>query len=672
MSSVGVSPPLDTILVGDVVSLQATARTASGSTLSGTSFSWTSTVPGVASVNAQGGVVGVSPGTSEIRAATEGVSGAATIVVQPRPVASITVTPTVDTIRVGEQATLSATPFDDQGTEVDQAVIWSSDDPGVASVEGASAASGAFGPLAVTTSGVVTGVAVGSTTLRASVGGVEETASIVVQPDPVASVSVDVPSELRPGLVGMASATPRTAGGAAVAGCQVVWSIADETVADIGADGAVAALSAGTTTATASVDCGAEGQSSGAAELTVAPSRVVAVGTGRWFSCALVEDASQGTADVGAVNCWGANHHGQVGNGGFVDTSTPTRVSFAGAFGGSPVSADPSRRAHELLVLGDEHACALDEAGAAWCWGDNLNGQIGDGSTVDRPTPVRVTVVPPLQALTAGEEFTCGLDLDGEAWCWGEGSDGQLGNGSFGNRSSPVRVSGGFEWAMLRAGEDGVCALTTGGAAYCWGENDRGGLGDGTVVNRSTPTPVGGPTGAAPALEFTWLGTGSDMACGIETGTAAAWCWGRNDEGQLGMGITGGQRNRPVPVTGATHTFRVLSTSGDDDGLTMCGIQDGGDGAGGPAFCWGGNGFGQVGDGSAVDRNAPVPLATDASFVYITSARYHSCGVTTTWALQCWGGDSRGQLGNGAPLSTQVEPGFVAFPPSAPFAGGPG
>lgn len=673
IATVTVAPVRDTIIVEESVNLQASARTDGGDVVSGTAFAWSSTASGVATVDSQGRVTGVSAGTAEIRATASGVSGAATIVVRPRPVASIEIAPTsVDSIRVGQQIVVAATPLDDRGAEADVAVVWSSDDPSIASIETVAGAPGAFEPLALVTGAMITGVAPGTTVIRATVGSVEEILDIVVAAEPVASVDVTLPEALRPGLAGTASAVARTAGGNEVTGCVVTWTVANEGVATIDATGAVAAVGAGATDVTADADCGAAGQASGAGSLTVDPSRVVAVSTGRRFGCALVEDAAQTTRDLGAVYCWGANQHGQLGIGGFGDRSTPQRISFAGLLGGSASDADPARRAHEVLALGDEHACALDADGAAWCWGDNFNGQIGDGTNTDRPTPVEVTGVPPFQALTAGEEFTCGLTSQGAVWCWGDGSDGQLGNGSTASRTTPVQVAGGFEFTMIRATEDGVCGLVADGTALCWGENDRGAVGDGTLVNRSVPTAVLPPTGASTALAFSWIGSSSDSICGVEQGTGDTWCWGRNEEGQLGIGTTGGLRNRPVRAMGPASPFRVLSTSGDDDGLTICGIQDGGDGVSGPAFCWGDNGFGQLGDGTATDRNVPTPIATTESFVYIHSAQVHSCGVTSEWAVMCWGEDSRGQLGNGGPLSTEREPIFVAFPATAPFAGGGG
>lgn len=669
ITSVTVAPAADTVLVGDMISLQATARTQSGATASGTSVAWSSATEAVATVDAQGRVTGVAPGSSQIRATASGVSGSATVVVQARPVASIEATPAVDTVRVGQQTTFTATPRDDQGAETSDVVTWSSDDPGVATVEAATPSPGFGQALALVTQGVVTGVAPGSTTLRATAGAIEQTVTIVVEAEPVASVEVTAPTGLRVGLTLAATARPLTAAGELVVGCTLAWTTADGAVAGVDAAGAVSALAAGMTTVAANADCGPAGQAMGSADLNVDPSRVVAVGTGRRFACALIEDASLGVRDRGDVYCWGANQHGQVGDGTFTDRSVPTRVDFSGHFGGSAEGANPSRRAAEMLVVGDEHACALDDQGAAWCWGDNNNGQVGDGTLTDRTRPVAVSTSIRFKALTAGEEYTCGIHLDDQASCWGEATDGQLGNGSTVNRRTPLLVLGGHTWSMLRAGEDTACGITTGGATYCWGDNDEGGVGDGTLVQlRATPVLVAGPGAGAPAIDFDFIGMADDQGCGLEAGTGRAWCWGDNASGQLGIGATGGFRTVPVQVAGPNNVFRALSTGGDDSANAVCGILPSTSDFGGPALCWGENNAGQLGDGTLISRNVPTALATTEEFFFLTPADSNSCGITTEWRLMCWGEDSRGQLGNGPPFLANPTPDFVPFPAGAPLS----
>lgn len=576
----------------------------------------------------------------------------------PDPVATVAVTPALDTILVGETTSLTAMARTQSGAAVSSASFtWISGTAQVATVDA---------------QGRVSGVSAGTATIRASAGAISGVATIVVRSHSVAAVEVSLPAtKLRVGLTAQLAATPRTAQGAAVTGCTVTWTVADGAVASVSAAGSATALAAGTTKLTASADCGSAGTASGTLELTVDPSRIVAVGTGRMFSCALVEDARLNARDQGSVYCWGANQHGQVGDGTVTDRAVPTRVVFAGVFGGSAADANPSRRASELLVVGDEHACALTPEGAAWCWGDNLNGQIGDGTYTDRSTPVQVQGGHKFVALTSGEEFVCGLDAEGAAWCWGQGSDGQLGNNNRDDQLQPVAVLGGHRWTFLRAGEDNVCGITTLGATWCWGDNSEGTVGDGTNgVDRGVPTLVQGPTPGAPALEFSWLGLGNEFVCGLESGTGAAWCWGSNNRGQLGIGMTGGIRTRPTAVQGPNNVFRTLFDSGDDDNFTACGIAASAAEFGGPAWCWGDNGGGQLGDGTTISRNVPTQLATTESFLQILPADYHSCGLTSTWRIMCWGGNERGQLGKGLPLTANPTPSFVTFPAGAPISGG--
>ncbi len=683
VATVVVAPTADTILVGEGTTLQATARTQAGAVVQGVSIAWTSGNDLVATVDAQGRVDGVSPGSVTITARADGRSGTATIVVQPRPVTLVTIAPTLDTLRVGDIVTLVATRFDDRGDESSAAVEWSSDDPTIATAENASAvgpgvapgfAAGSSAALVVSSPGIVTGVSPGTATIRASVGAVSGIATVVVEPQPVAVVDVSPPATtLRVGRTVQLAAVPRTATGAEVTGCAIGWLATDGAVADVSGAGFATALGAGTTTVTATADCGAAGTAQGIADLSVDPSRIVAVGTGRTFSCALVEDARLDALDQGAAYCWGANHNGQVGDGTTFDRSSPTRVPFPGVFGGSPDGSNPSRRASELLVVGDEHACALTPDGAAWCWGDNFFGQLGDGTFVDRFTPVPVQGGHDFVALTAGEEYTCGLDTAGLAWCWGQGSDGQIGDGDLDNETTPVPVSGGHTWTFLRAGEDNVCGITTAGATWCWGDNSEGTVGDGTSgVDRRVPTLVQGPTAGAPPLDFSWLGVGNEFVCGLESSTGTAWCWGSNNRGQLGIGTTGGIRTRPTPVIGPNNVFRTLFDSGDDDVFTACGIAASAADFGGQAYCWGANNLGQLGDGTIVDRPAPTPLASTESFLLISPAEFHACGLTTEWRLMCWGSDSRGQLGNGPPLTGTPTPTFVPFPAGAPLPAGSG
>lgn len=178
----------------------------------------------------------------------------------------------------------------------------------------------------------------------------------------------------------------------------------------------------------------------------------------------------------GRAYCWGSNDRGQLGDGTRTDRVVPSEVP--GTF--------------ESLTAGNAHTCGIRE-GAVFCWGDNRSGQLGDGSTQSHSEPVRVEGLPaPATRLAAGAVNTCALLADGRAYCWGQNVHGELGDRTRENHSTPVPVAGGLTFRSIYAGGALTCGFTDDGAQYCWGLNQSGQLGDGTRESRSVPTRVGG------------------------------------------------------------------------------------------------------------------------------------------------------------------------------------
>jgi alpha-tubulin suppressor-like RCC1 family protein len=185
-----------------------------------------------------------------------------------------------------------------------------------------------------------------------------------------------------------------------------------------------------------------------------------------------------GVTPSGNAWCWGANSDGQLGDGTRLDRLEPKLVLVPGSV--------------EAMVAGRSHTCGIGDQGVL-CWGDNGVGQLGDGTQDDRLVPDVVSGLPSAPTmLAAGAQHTCALVTDGSTFCWGQNLYGQLGDGTTENRASPVRVSGDVSLSRIHAGGALTCGLTTGGEEYCWGLNQDGQLGDGSRISRHTPTRVGG------------------------------------------------------------------------------------------------------------------------------------------------------------------------------------
>jgi len=347
----------------------------------------------------------------------------------------------------------------------------------------------------------------------------------------------------------------------------------------------------------------------------VAPSVEVAVqalAAGGQHTCALLGS--------GGVQCWGYNTSGQLGDGTTTNRSTPVSVSGLS----SGVIA---------ITAGLYHTCALLSSSGVMCWGSG-SGQLGDGTFADRLTPVHVVgLTSGVQAVRAGETHTCALLSGGGVQCWGSNRYGQLGDGTTERRYTPVPVSGLASGVQaIATGSNHTCALLSDSGAMCWGWNTDGQLGDSTVTDRHTPVHVSSLSSGVQAITAGYMHT-----CAL-LGTGGVMCWGRNNEGQLGDG-TMTQRTTPVSVRSLTGGVRALAA-----GVwhTCALLSDSG------AMCWGYNLYGQLGDGTVTDRHTPVHVSSLSSGVQgIAAGFYHMCALLAG-GVQCWGWNREGQLGDGS------------------------
>lgn len=330
-----------------------------------------------------------------------------------------------------------------------------------------------------------------------------------------------------------------------------------------------------------------------------------------FFTCALTTG--------GTIECWGRNDAGQLGDG-------TTRMRAA------PVEVVGLSGAVRALSARGAHACVLAMSGEVSCWGYNADGELGDGTTTNRLTPVHVLDLPAGEgALSAGLDHTCVLTEHGGVKCWGNNSDGQLGDGTITSRLTAVDVVG-LESGVraVSAGDNSTCALTDAGGVKCWGSNYEGLLGDGTTTSRLTPVDVVGLTQGVQAVSV-----GRWHSCAL-TDAGGVKCWGYNGSGRLGDGTTI-SRLTPVDVTGLSAGVSAISV-GDwhTCALTASGVK-----------CWGWNGYGGLGDGTTTNRSVPVDVVGLTGEVSSLSAGAgHTCAVTSGIA-KCWGYNYYGQIGDG-------------------------
>jgi alpha-tubulin suppressor-like RCC1 family protein len=413
--------------------------------------------------------------------------------------------------------------------------------------------------------------------------------------------------------------------------------------------------------------------------------------------------------EAGTVWCWGANGHGQLGNG-TTGSGSDEPVRVRGGEQGGTYLTDVVTLGH-----GGDFACAATTDGSVYCWGDNGYGELGNGTRKQSNTPVRVHAgdqgsgnFARAKSVSAGKHYACAVTTDKSAFCWGIDNQGQLGSSgtSKDGRTRPVQVVAGEQGSGKLSNVHDVvahiaatCAITdytdeTGGKVYCWGNDFSGAVG------------IGRGSGAVPQPNKVCLpGAGTQGNCGNkgqlsgavmisdqaagDRGTAddkhsddsvcvvtvdkAAYCWGLNVYGELGIGTASGPHtcgtgNNTVPCAQTPRRVKAGEQGGNflsgvtdiSSGFTSCAIADE------KIYCWGYNEYGTVDNTRAENVSSPRLKATDPA-VDVSVAAVSVCYETTDGRAFCWGGGVYGQLGNGEAPPRRVQPQRVGMAHFNPY-----
>src|SRR5712691_2701153 len=312
------------------------------------------------------------------------------------------------------------------------------------------------------------------------------------------------------------------------------------------------------------------------------------------------------------VASWGDNYLGELGDG---TTVSRSRYGDISALGNDMVQ----------VSAGYHFGLALRGGGTVWAWGDNGSGQLGDGTTTSRSTPVQVTRLTGVTQVAAG---AVGLALrsDGTVWTWGDNEHGQLGNGTTASSSVPVKVAGLAHATGIAAGYDAAVATQTNGisalaSVWTWGGNSSGQLGDGTLTDHSTPERVTGINNVYLAGVTAGLWTAAVLGT-----DGSVWSWGNDTAGQLGNAPASSPVTRPVNTIAAGSRIIQLSAGW---GHMLALRSDG------TVLAWGSNTGGQLGIGTTAPVAGPVQVTglTAASQVSAGGRAFSLAVHTVPWIV---------------------------------------
>lgn len=328
---------------------------------------------------------------------------------------------------------------------------------------------------------------------------------------------------------------------------------------------------------------------------------------------------------------WGLNGFSQVAN-----------ASVVGSVVSSPVQTGSSTTGWSKVDAGESHTIVIKNNGTLWGWGSNDFGAIGvpnPGGDIIKSFPVQIGTLTGWANISCGEDHTLAIRDDGTLWSWGRNNFGQLGQGltTTTNISSPVQIGSLTGWSSIAAGRYHSLATRTSGTLWAWGKNNNGQLGIGSTTNRSSPVQVGsGTTG-----DWIFVSAGEDISAGLRqrgiTGRNL-WTWGANFNGGLGRGFSVTYITPGIVGTVADNIWETVDC-GDDHMVALKMTKT--------LWVWGSNRYGQLGLGDEVERSRPTQVGSDVDWAAVKAGGMHTTGVKTDGSIFTWGRNNFGQQPTG-------------------------
>jgi alpha-tubulin suppressor-like RCC1 family protein len=305
-----------------------------------------------------------------------------------------------------------------------------------------------------------------------------------------------------------------------------------------------------------------------------------------------------------------------TGNG--YSISTPTQIGTANNW--------------KSISNGSYHIAAIKTDGTLWTWGDNFRGQLGNGTTINNYNPTQIGNSTNWKSVSSGYDFNLAVKTDGTLWSWGYNNKGQLGNGTTVDNYTPVQIGTANNWLVASTYYGSCFAIKTDGTLWAWGDNTTGILGDGTTTNKTTPIQIGSSN------NWKSISVSTHILALKTDGTI--WSWGMNSYGQLGNGNNNNTNpSNYIPTQIGTAINWKSVSAGREQSLAIK--------TDGTLWTWGLNDYGQLGDGTTINKNTPFQIGSGTNWKQVTAGNWFSTALKNDGTLYSCGRNDIGQLGDG-------------------------